>query len=125
MRGMSTNSNESSYEGDVIVKNEHLMHISSNSSEKPKQLMMISEPVETKKRVDRKRYAKGSIISIQNFNQETHKSPKITGDKRKVNVFPYKDSSKNSKVSQSVSLAKNETKRVTSAVIYKKVPSSD
>jgi hypothetical protein len=66
MRGISTNSNGSSFEGDTIVKNEHLMHISSNSSEKPKQLMKISEPVETKKRVERKRYAKGSIMSIYN-----------------------------------------------------------
>ena len=37
MRGMSTNSNGSSYEGDAIVKtNDNLMHISSNSSEKPR-----------------------------------------------------------------------------------------
>lgn len=63
MRGISTHSNGSSYEGDV--KNDNLMHISSNSSEKPKQLMNISEPVE-KKRVDRKRNLKGSIISIYN-----------------------------------------------------------
>lgn len=66
MRGISTHSNGSSYEGDIVVKNDNLMHISSNSSEKPKQLMKISEPVE-KKRVDRKRNVKGSIISI--FNQ--------------------------------------------------------
>lgn len=86
--------------------------------------MNISEPVETKKRVDRRRYAKGSIVSIHN-QQEIQKSPKITGGKRRVNVFPYKDSSKTAKVSQSVSLAKHETKRVTSAVVYKKVTSSD
>ena len=66
MRGISTHSNGSSYEGDIVVKNDNLMHISSNSSEKPQQLMKISEPVE-KKRVDRKRNVKGSIISI--FNQ--------------------------------------------------------
>ena len=54
------------------------------------------------------------------------KSPKITGGKRKINVFPYKDqASKTTKVSQSVSLAKHETtKRVASATISKKVVTS-
>jgi hypothetical protein len=55
------------------------------------------------------------------------KSPKITGAKRKINVFPYKDQApKTTKVSQSVSLAKHEiTRRVASATISKKVTSSD
>lgn len=122
MRGISTNSNGSSFEGDTIIKNEQLMHISSNSSEKPKQLMNISEPVESKKR---KRNTKGSIISTCN-QKDVQKSPKIIGGKKKINVVPYKDqASKTSQVSQSVSLAKNETKRVSSATIQKKGTSSD